>query len=240
MMKYYPLFLLFILTTTMNAQKLTSQEVLDRAIAFHDPENNWKIFSGTMLIEMETPNSELRRTLVDLDFPTQYFKTTVTKGNTTIESELDKGKCTLKLNGETSISQKLMDSLKISCDRAKMTKNYYTYLYGLPMKLKDPGTILDDTVYRKTFKGKEYFVLKTTYEQEVGKDTWYYYFDPKTYAMEVYQFYHDEAKNDGEFILLSELTTVNGIKLPKVRAWYYNKDEKYLGTDILRNATSKQ
>ena len=54
-----------------------------------------------------------------------------------------------------------------------------------------------------------------------------------TYAMEVYQFYHEEEKNDGEFILLSGLETVNGIKLPKERAWYYNKESKYLGTDFL-------
>ncbi|MDG1661471.1 MAG: DUF6503 family protein, partial [Winogradskyella sp.] len=27
--------------------------------------------------------------------------------------------------------------------------------------------------------------------------------------------------------------TVSGIKMPKIRAWYYNKDDKYLGTDTL-------
>ena len=193
-----------------------------------------------MRIDMETPNSGLRSTVLELDFPEQYFKTTVTKDNTTIESELTKGECTLKLNGDTNIPTILKDSLKISCDRAKRMKNYYTYLYGLPMKLKDPGTLLDDRVLKKTFKGKEYLVLKATYAQDVGEDTWYYYFDPKTFAMEVYQFYHDESKNDGEFILLSELLTVNDIKFPKVRAWYYNKDEKYLGTDILKSATSKK
>ncbi|MDB2633657.1 DUF6503 family protein, partial [Flavobacteriaceae bacterium] len=37
----------------------------------------------------------------------------------------------------------------------------------------------------------------------------------------------------GEFILLSGLETVNEIKMPKKRTWYYNKGEKYLGTDIL-------
>ncbi len=31
-------------------------------------------------------------------------------------------------------------------------------------------------------------------KKEVGEDTWYFYFDPLTYAMEVYQFYHEEEK----------------------------------------------
>ena len=52
--------------------------------------------------------------------------------------------------------------------------------------------------------------------------------------MEVYQFFHDESKNDGEYILLTGIETINGIKIPKKRDWYYNKDEKYLGTDLLK------
>ena len=100
------------------------------------------------------------------------------------------------------------------------------------MKLKDKGTIIEQKVVKKTFKSKEYLVLKATYTKEVGKDTWYFYFDPKTYEMEVYQFFK-EAKDSGEYILLSGLETINGIQMPKNRAWYYNKDNGYLGTDIL-------
>ena len=101
------------------------------------------------------------------------------------------------------------------------------------MKLKDPGTIVNEKVEKKVFKGKEYYVLKVNYTEAVGKDVWYFYFDPVTYAMEVYQFYHDQNKNDGEYIILEDMEIVNEIKMPKTRAWYYNKDNKYLGTDIL-------
>jgi hypothetical protein len=117
-------------------------------------------------------------------------------------------------------------------------KNYYTYLYGLPMKLKDPGTLIDPKVERRSFKGKEYLVLKVKYEEGVGKDIWYFYFDPKSYALKVYQFYHDETKNDGEYILLSGIESAIGIKMPKTRAWYLNKDNKYLGTDVLVKVAS--
>ncbi|MEP2690107.1 DUF6503 family protein [Maribacter dokdonensis] len=235
----YVLLSVFLLHGVLNyAQEITGTQLLERAIAYHDPENNWSSFKGKMLIEMENPKSSPRSTVIEMKLPHNYFKSTVKKDNYTIESELDNGECTLKLNGSTSIFPKIKDSLNISCDRAKMMKNYYTYLYGLPMKLKDPGTIIDNNVVKKTFKGKKYLVLKATYEKEVGNDTWYFYFDPKTYAMEVYQFFHDESKNDGEYILLSEMITVNGIKIPKVRAWYYNKGDVYLATDNLRKANS--
>ncbi len=101
------------------------------------------------------------------------------------------------------------------------------------MKLKDPGTIIQSKVERKLFKGKEYLVLKVNYEEEVGKDVWYFYFNTKTYAMEIYQFFHEEAKNDGEYILLTDLKTIEGIKMPKNRDWFTNKENKLLGTDIL-------
>ena len=106
------------------------------------------------------------------------------------------------------------------------------------MKLRDPGTIISEAVETKNFKGKDYLVLKTSYDKGVGTDVWYFYFNPKTYAMEVYQFFRTDedgnAKLDtGEYILLNEEAIVNGIKMPKVRAWYYNKDDTYLGTDTL-------
>lgn len=106
------------------------------------------------------------------------------------------------------------------------------------MKLKDSGTNLNETVEKRTFKGKDYLVLKATYDETVGSDVWYFYFNPKTYAMEVYQFFKtdkngNEKPNSGEYILLSEETTISGIKMPKVRAWYYNKNDEYLGTDTL-------
>ncbi|MDP5081874.1 MAG: DUF6503 family protein, partial [Winogradskyella sp.] len=123
---------------------------------------------------------------------------------------------------------------------AILYKNYYTYLYGLPMKLNDLGTNLNENVLKKRFKGKDYLVLKATYDATVGNDVWYFYFNPSTYAMEIYQFFKTDTKGNeipdtGEYIILSEETVVNGIKMPKVRAWYYNKDDAYLGTDVLQH-----
>ena len=97
-------------------------------------------------------------------------------------------------------------------------RDYYTYLYGLPMKLKDLEQFLIQLLKEKNLKKKEYLVLKVTYEESVGKDTWYFYFNPLTYAMEVYQFFKDESKNDGEYIILEDIVEVSGIKMPKKKS----------------------
>ncbi|PIB28578.1 DUF6503 family protein [Maribacter sp. 4G9] len=230
---------LFFNVLPSNSQvELTGTQLLEKAIAYHDPNGQWKQFQGKMAIIMTTPDANTRRTQLELDLPSRYFKSSVRKGNHTVEYIMNRGECKLLFNNSPVIADSYRDSLQITCERAKKMKDYYTYLYGLPMKLKDPGTLIDSKVLRKDFKGMEYLVLKVRYDENVGSDTWYFYFDPTNYNMEVYQFYHDESKNDGEYILLSEEMLVSDIKMPKVRAWYYNKDDKYLGTDDLVKANT--
>tara|TARA_B110000091_G_C13809884_1_gene474482 strand:+ start:846 stop:1553 length:708 start_codon:yes stop_codon:yes gene_type:complete len=214
------------------SQALTGNQLLEKSIQFHDPNGNWNAFKGSFMVTMKTPKSSPRKSYIEIDLPEEYFLVKAIKDTLVTQYTLRKGFCSMAINGNTTPSEKLLKKHQLSCERANLYKNYYSYLYGLPMKLKDEGTIIHQKIATKTFKGKEYLVLKVTYKKEVGSDTWYFYFDPKTYAMEVYQFFKTE-KDSGEYILLSGLETINDIRMPKKRAWYYNKNEEYLGTDIL-------
>ena len=219
-------------TSQFFGQEMTGSQLLEKAIEYHDPNGNWAKFSGTFNVTMKTPTKSDRHSIISIDLSNEYFQLFAAQDKTSHQYTLVDQKCNINFNGHIATEEEKTAN-NLSCERAKMYQDYYTYLYGLPMKLKDTGTIIHEKVALKKFKGKDYLVLKATYEKEVGDDTWYFYFDPSTYAMEVYQFYHEEEKNDGEFILLSDLEMVNGIKMPKNRAWYYNKEEKYLGTDFL-------
>lgn len=231
MKKLTTLLALFI-TISSFSQSITGNELLEKAIQFHDPNGNWNTFKGDFFVTMETPNNGVRKSKITIDLPNQYFSVLAKKDTISTAFIVDKDNCSFSLNGKQNLSADKKKKYSLNCERANLYKNYYTYLYGLPMKLKDEGTIIHQEVATKTFKGKEYLVLKVTYKQNIGKDTWYFYFNPKTFAMEVYQFFK-ETKDSGEYILLSGLETINAIKMPKVRAWYYNKDQGYLGTDIL-------
>jgi hypothetical protein len=239
-MKSLLLFFTFSLATLSFSQSITGSELLEKALQYHDPNNNWQTFNGTLNVTMETPNNPNRVSEISINLPEEYFYVKAAHKSNTTEFTLKKDSCEIAFNGFTEISEADIKTHRLTCDRAKMYKNYYTYLYGLPMKLKDPGTHIAETIEKKTFKGKEYLVLKATYEANVGSDVWFFYFDPTTYAMEIYQFFKTDdsgkLKSDsGEYILLTGEHTVNSIKIPKDRAWYYNKDDKYLGTDVLKN-----
>jgi len=219
------------------SQAFSGPDLLNKSIAYHDPNGNWNQFSGNLNVVMKTPDGGSRDSNITIDLPNEYFQVSAKKDTITTTYTIDKEVCEIQLNGEIELSEATLKKNNLSCERATLYKNYYTYLYGLPMKLKDPGTHISETVATKTFKGKEYLVLKVTYDLAVGSDVWFFYFNPKNYAMEIYQFFKgdpiSEGKDTGEYILLTEEATINGIKFPKVRAWYYNKDDAYLGTDKL-------
>ena len=229
------LLLTFFVTPFSFSQEISGSGLLEKTIQYHDPDGKWESFKGVLWVTMETPNKPNRYSEIKIDIPGEYFYVKASQGGNTTEYTVDKRKCSIQFNGKIpSDDEKKKNNL--SCERASLYKNYYSYLYGLPMKLKDQGTVVHKKVTRKTFKGKEYLVLQATYRKGIGKDTWFFYFDPKTYAMEVYQFLKNSVPNTGEYILLTGTETINGIKMPKTRAWYYNKDDKYLGTDVLRSS----
>ena len=189
------IFLLFVIFSTSQffGQDITGSQLLEKAIEYHDPNGNWSTFSGTFNITMKTPTKSDRHSMIRVDLPNEYFNLFATQDKTSYGYILDKEKCQIYYNRNIATEEEKTAN-KLSCERAKMYQNYYTYLYGLPMKLKDAGTIIHEKVALQKFKEKNYLVLKVSYEKEVGEDTWYFYFDPSTYAMEVYQFYHEEEK----------------------------------------------
>ena len=227
----------FLLGSAVLAQSLTGEELLEKAIAYHDPDGLWDTFNDAFTVVMTRPDNPKRESRITINLPQEYFSLKAERDTVTTQYIIDQGKCQMFYQGE-SIDAMAAQAVDMSCERGNMYQNYYTYLYGLPMKLRDPGTNINHPVEKKEFQGKQYLVLKATYDAAVGSDIWYFYFDPETYAMEVYQFYKTDENgqmipHSGEYILLSEEETVHGIKMPKVRAWYYNKDDKYLAADTL-------
>ena len=217
---------------SVSGQKMSGQQLLDKTIGYHDPSGVWPNFNGTLEVSMVMPDGQAREREIQINLPQEYFSVRAKTDTLITTYTLDKDKC------ETSIKEIPPYSKRTPCETAQLYKNYYTYLYGLPMKLKDPGTIISEYASNQNFKGKDYLMLRASYQKEVGSDIWQFYFDPITYAMEVYQFFKadpgGDGKNTGEYILLKDIKTINGIKFPKERAWYYNKDDGYLGTDILK------
>lgn len=228
--------LLSLLQGTIYAQeiaKMTAKEVLKKSIAFHDPKGKWATLHQKLYFHAKEEGNDNIREEVLLDNCSTYFCHFSRADGKTIEKEMIDTLAIGRINGDTTMSEEDRKKYRLMPRQIKSARNSYVFLYGLPMKLMDKGTMLNDTVKMDTFNGKKYLVLSVKYEKGIGTDTWYHYINPKTYALEGYRFYHNRQPNDGEFIICQDLIDVDGIRMPKIRFWHQNKTGAYMATDIL-------
>ena len=229
----YTSIILFLLPFYLTSQNLSASELLDQSIQYHDPKGKWASKKHVLDLKETRPSGTDRQTTITIDLPNSFFELDQQRDRNQILRQVNGEDCTHKLNGSQEIEQKDIEALYLNCERTRRMQNYYTYLWGLPMKLKDPGTIIADKVQETKFMDQDCYAIKVNYAPEVGKDVWYFYFDKTSSALIGYRFYHDESKNDGEYITLEGEAKINGMRLPQTRTWYVNKDGKLLGADIL-------
>lgn len=233
--KLFTILLFLACTFSLIAQSnlLTAKEVLTKSIEYHDPKGKWENGKFDLKLKESRPNGAFRETELLINNKQQIFELSQKRDNRLISRHVKGEQCENRLDGSSTFSKEEGEKFRLDCAYSTRMKDYYVYLYGLPMKLKDPGTILKEEVTPKDFQGTKLLEIKVTYDPEVGADTWYFYFDPSTYALSGYRFYHDESKNDGEYILLTGEEPIGSLRLPKTRAWYTHKEDKLLGTDEL-------
>lgn len=225
--------LLILLASPVTAQVLPSAAtLLDKSIAYHDPDGAW--YAGEHQIELvsKRPEGDDRKTTVQLIHARGMFGLKMSRDNKEIAAMLKPaGDCETSINGEDEISDEDLKKYRLTCEGITSQRDYHGYMLGLPMNLKDPGTLLDPVAKHEGFEGEEVITLKVTYSEDVGSDTWYFYLNPETYALIGCRFFHDESKNDGEYLIFEGESSFGSIKLPRVRKWYFNNNKKFLGED---------
>lgn len=198
--------------TSAFAQSLTAEQILNKSLKYHDPNGEWKTFNHQMSFVSERPSGSDRNSTVNINNNNGLFELTEENNNMRIVMD----SCFLIPAGK-------------SCDQVKRTRNYYVYLWGLPMKLKDVGTVLDPKVKEENFEGVECYILRVPYEEDI----WFFFIDKSTFAMKAYMFLKDEPLRKGELIYLDEEVRISNMRIPKRRKWVTMPEQKVLGTDIL-------
>lgn len=217
----------------LNSLLLTGPEIVDKAIDYHDPNGLWSTLQSQINLEESRPGGQTRQTQLYIDNKNGHFCVSRNSEGHLIERHIINGECLYLVDGDESYTEEESTSFNLNNDRSFTLRDYYLYLWGLPMKLNDPGTIIHEKVKEVDFNNHQTWKVKVTYSSEVGSDTWYFFFSRATYELKGYQFYHDESINDGEYITLGESEEFATIKIPVERSWYTNEENKFLGTDKL-------
>lgn len=197
------------------AQPMTAEQILNNSLQYHDPKGEWGTFNQQLNFVSERPNGNDRKSTVVINNNKGLFELTEENNNMGIVMD----SCFLIPTGKT-------------CDQVKRTRNYYVYLWGLPMKLRDAGTVLDPNVKEEIIEGVDCFVLRVPYEEDI----WPFFIDKSTFAMKAYMFLKDETLRKGELIYLDDEVRIGEMRIPKKRKWVAMPDQKVLGTDILTSS----
>jgi hypothetical protein len=211
-------------------QTMSGDAVIARSIEFHDPDDLWETGSFTFDLMQTQPIGGYTKVDLIIDNAAGKFWMQRDRRGRVTETTITGDECWTKLDGSSDFTEEDAERFRLSCEAMRGSRDYYTYLYGLPMKLRDPGTIIDGDAVRTEFDGDDVWQVRVTYDPEVGTDVWYFYFHPEDFSLAGYRFYHDEAANDGEYIVVDRIHEA-GLRLPKVRSWFRNSDDELLGTD---------
>ena len=209
-----------------------AEELIARSIAYHDPDGLWDRGEIALRIMESRPNGVTRTVEVGM---------APGSGAMEVRRETDGAGVSFAVSGDEilrravdgneELDEAALGEAGLDAERVMWLRNYYLFVWGLPMKLRDPGTIVDPEPVSEVYDGQDALKVRVTYDPEVGGDTWYFYFHPETARMIGYRFYHDESANDGEYIHLEGEIVSGGLRLPAKRSWFFHSNDEYLGED---------
>ena len=213
---------------------LAAEGLLHRSIAYHDPDGRWERGAFEITDVSSRVDGTGRRTVLRFDNARGRFEMEQVVDGRVLKIVVENDAVVeVRLDGRAELSAEEIDRFRLSPAQVLTTRNFYLYLYGLPMKLKDPGTRLAPDAKETVFQGRPAYELRVTYDESVGSDTWYFYLDRETFALVGHRFYHDESAGDGEYAVLSEEVSGQGLRLPRVRKWYRNQDDELFITHTI-------
>ena len=113
-MKNLTLFLLLLTSIISFSQEITGDELLKKAIQFHDPNGNWETFKGEFFVTMETPKNGDRVSKISINLPEQFFSVVATRDTIITEYILDKNVISFSLNGNKNPSEEIKKKFSLN------------------------------------------------------------------------------------------------------------------------------
>jgi hypothetical protein len=211
--------------------------LLAKTLAYHDPDGSWMDQCVELSIETGYADGRTLLRVASADYATAAYHDRVEIDGRVLEQEVRGDDCRFLVDGSEENDAALLEELGLSCEGARRRRNYVSYLWGLPMKLEDPGAHVAEEVRRTRFQDRDVLDLSVRYDPEVGTDVWHMYIDPDTARLVGYAFYKTAAEEKGEYIVLEEEIQVGAARIPAKRHWYEIPGGKFLGSDTLLKGT---
>ena len=144
----------------------TASELLDKAIAFHDPQQKWNNYSGKVHLEtIFSDGNAYGGEIIEVQTKENYYKATGIT-NMTIKG-IQNGVIFREVNGDKNPNEEAIKKYNLDDETIGMIK-WWQYIHlGLLMEIKASGMELDDKVETIKFQGNDCLAL--TFNYDAGK-----------------------------------------------------------------------
>ncbi len=218
---------------------LSAKDLLDRCIAYHDPHGTWERGAFEITELASRPDGTAHRNVLRFDNARSRFELESAVDGRALSLAVENDVIVARLDGRANPSADEISRYRLKPEQVLSRRNRDLYLWGLPMKLRDPGTRLDQRVKETHFEGRTVYQLRVTYDAGVGSDVWYFFLDRETSALVGHRFHHDEAAGDGEYAVFDGEISGQDLRLPRVRRWYANKDKQPVITHTILSIAAR-
>ena len=144
-----------LLTKTL-AQK--SVEVINKAIAFHDPQQQWADYSGKVKLITAFPNGNSSGgELIEIQTKEGFYQ--CTNHSTKVIKGIKNGECYREIDGNKSPGEDVIKKYNLDYERIRQFKGWHYFHFGILMELKASGLVMEDKVETVKFQGDDCFAL---------------------------------------------------------------------------------
>lgn len=206
-------FALTLFFTSCKEQPKSPEDIINKSIDFHDQHNQWKNLNAQFIFDSRFSIAT---------FPQETLN--ISMNIKTEEFIYHNPKRKIKVSYVNDICS--ADSCTGACKGYIWTKSFYPYVWGLPMKLKDPGYSPEKEWGKDEFNGFDCYTVNMHYDNE----NFTFYFDQSDYQLRGFKFIKNNTEKHGEIVKLKGLHIYEGIKFPAYRTWL-NLDSTLIGTN---------
>jgi hypothetical protein len=204
-----------------------AEEILSKAIQYHDPQGNWDNFSGKMLHITVFGSGYVVHETIELDRTKDYYCSTAKQEFGTVVRGLDGGEPFFTVNGQAPESEEIINNWSLNKEGVKMFKQQHSCHFGLLMQLKEAGMVLSEQVNKAEFDGRNCYTLTFNGEADQVIDPFYQgervlYIDAQTYSLRGCHMKHPQFSPATYYF--SREIEIDGIKVPHTRVFVREHD----------------
>jgi hypothetical protein len=233
-MRYFFLFgLLLCLSCQPTEKEYSGNELLQKSIVQHDPNNQWNKAEFTLRIQEPRLQNPIRFSEVSINNKTKAFALKRNRGDKVASYQLNAdGTTTVLLDDEVVQDSATIAEYMLQSRRVKSYQRFYQILLGLPMSLNEEVLDTIGTVSKVIFNQKESYKVEIKLQKPLFSDTWNLFISPDDFSLLGIDLVSLDDPNDGERLYFDKTLQIENINIPRMKHWYDLQDN-YLGSDVI-------